>query len=174
MCLQLCANHPSLQTVDHRFYKQEWNATPFTQKLRKKAKHVPVYTHEDWAQLIRDSRTTPRPFIVKNVMFNDFWDFKMTAGNFNFSKMPWRRVCGLHYIKGPHSNKVFYKTDYAEEFIEADCSKSVKSRGRLKQALLRKIYENSLPINGAKWKDLEKMCADFTIPKIYITVFIRF
>ncbi|KAJ8943390.1 hypothetical protein NQ314_009759 [Rhamnusium bicolor] len=81
--------------------------------------------------------------------------------------IPWRKVCGLRYIKEQPS-KVFYKTDFEGEFIEVDCrSNSMKNRGRPKQTLIYKAYESTLPISEKKLKNLETMCKDLTIPKAY-------
>lgn len=171
MCLELCINHPSLETVDHQFFEPghtEMECDSIHSKVEKKSKHVPVYTPECWAQVIRDSRMSPQPFVVKTMMFDDFMDFKtFSMESFNFSQIPWRKVCSLRYIKG-YQSKVFYKTDFAGEFTEVDCSKSIRNRGRPKQKItLEKAYKDTLPISEAKWKDLQKMCKDLTIPKVY-------
>lgn len=170
MCIQLLAEHPSLKVIDHRFFETghtEMECDSIHSKIEKKAKYVPVYTPEGWAQLIRDARIIPCPFTVKSLTFDDFLDFKGFSNNmnsFNFNNIPWKKLCCLRYIKENNCIKVFYKIEFTDDFIGVDCK---KTRGRQKQAQLKKAYQNDLPISQAKWKDLDKMCQDLTIPKAY-------
>ncbi|CAG9823943.1 unnamed protein product [Phaedon cochleariae] len=169
MCIQLLAEHPSLNVIDHRFFETghtEMECDSIHSKIEKKSKYVPVYTPEGWAQLIRDARITPCPFAVKSLTFDDFSDFKGFSNNnsFNFNNIPWRKLCCLRYIKENNFINVMYKVDFTNDFIRVDCK---KTRGRPKQADLKKAYQNELPISEAKWKDLDKMCKDLTIPKAY-------
>lgn len=169
MCIHLLAKHPSLKIIDHRFFETghtEMECDSIHSKIEKKAKYVPVYTPEGWAQVIRDARITPCPFVVKSLIFEDFLDFKEFSNNisFNICDIPWRKLCCLRYIKENNSIKVLYKIDFTDVFVEVNCK---KTRGRPKQAELKKAYQNDLPISEAKWKDLDKMCKDLTIPKAY-------
>ncbi|XP_050310440.1 uncharacterized protein LOC126746304 isoform X2 [Anthonomus grandis grandis] len=170
MCLQLCANHSTLLTVDHQLFETghtEIECDSIHSKIERKAKHIPVYTADGWAQVIRDLRISPQPFVVKNFMFDDFLDFKtFSVDSYCFSKIPWRNVCSLHYEKGEPS-KISNRTNFAEEYKHVDCSKPISNRGRPKQSLLHRAYQQSLPISVSKYKDLEKMCKDYTIPKIH-------
>ncbi|XP_050315051.1 uncharacterized protein LOC126749406 isoform X2 [Anthonomus grandis grandis] len=148
MCLQLCANHPTLLTVDHQFFETghtEMECDSIQSKIERKAKHVPVYTPDCWAQVIRDSRISPQPFVVKNFMFDDFLDFKtFSVDSYYFSKIPWRNVCFLHYEKGEPS-KISYRTNFAEEYKHVDCCKPIGNRGRPKQSLLHRAYQEIYP-----------------------------
>lgn len=133
-------------------------------KIEGKAKYVPVYSAEGWTQIIRSARTRPRPFVVKNLTYQDFFDFKaFGTHSFNMNQIPWRKVCWLRYVKD-EPTKIFFKTSYTDEkFKEANCSK----KGRPKKVTLNKPYNSELPISNAKFHDLQKMCGDLTIPKIY-------
>ena len=127
---------------------------------------VPVYTPDGWVQLIRVARVSPEPFNVKNMLFDDFFDFKaFSSSSFLSFNIPWKRICWLLYLK-EHPSKLNYKTDFSEDFAEIDCRKT-KNRGRPTTALLNKAYATELPISEAKKKDLQKMCEDLTIPRVY-------
>ncbi|CAG9826571.1 unnamed protein product [Diabrotica balteata] len=169
MCIQLLAKHPSLKVIDHKFFETghtEMECDSIHSKIEKKAKYVPVYTPEGWAQLIRDARITPSPFVVKYLTCDAFLDFKgfLNNSSFKLSEIPWRKLCCLQYIKENNVIKVLYKVNFTDDFIEVDYK---KTRGRPKQAELQKAYQSDLPISEAKLKDLDKMCKDLTIPRGY-------
>lgn len=168
MCLRLISVHPNLNLINHKFFETghtEMECDSIHSKIEKKAKFVPVYTPEGWAQIIRSARMNPRPFQVNNLTFEDFYDFKTLCAEFyNMSKIPWRRICWLCYKK-EEQLKIYCKTNYNEEFIEIKCSKTY--RGRPKNVSLKTAYNSELPISKAKFGDLQKMCRDMTIPKIH-------
>lgn len=88
LCMEVVKIHPTVDTIEHRFFETghtEMECDSIHFKIEKKAKYVPVYTLEGWAQVIRDSRITPRPFVVKTMMFDDFFDFKSITVNYNYS-----------------------------------------------------------------------------------------
>ncbi|CAG9773225.1 unnamed protein product [Ceutorhynchus assimilis] len=164
MCMYLISVHPSLKIIDHKFFETgntEMECDSIHSKIEQKAKHVPVYIPEGWAQGIRDARMKPRPFEVKSRSFDDFYDFKeYTAQNFDMSKIPWRKICWIRYLKSDKT-EVFYKIGFDQEFQEVNCKK--KFRGRPKTVELKKAYECELPIAKPKYLDLQKMCSDLTI-----------
>ena len=48
-------------------------------KVERKAKCVPVYVPEGWAQIIRGARLKPTPITVHTMQFSDFYDFTSHA-----------------------------------------------------------------------------------------------
>lgn len=168
MCMHLLRNHQSLQVIDHRFFEtghSEMECDSIHSKIERKAKYVPVYTPDGWAQLIRGARVSPEPFDVKNILFDEFFDFKgFSSSSLNF-KIPWRSVCWLRYLKDEPS-KLYYKTSFSEDFAEVDCRK-IRNRGRPITPIVKKAFSSELPISEAKKADLQKMCKDLTIPRAY-------
>lgn len=168
MCLYLLNKHDTLETVDHAFFETghtEMECDSIHSKIEKKAKHVPVYTPEGWDQLIRDSRQNPKPFNVKRMLFDDFYDFSAFSQTIMPKNIPWRKVCSLRYIKS-NSSKVFYKTSFDQDvFTEVPLK---RNRGRpCSEFQVQKAYKAQLEISDAKLKDLKKMCNDLIIPKSY-------
>ncbi|XP_050295978.1 uncharacterized protein LOC126735906 isoform X2 [Anthonomus grandis grandis] len=65
LCMHLLRNHKFLQVIDHRFFEtghSEMECDCIHSKVERKAKYVPVYTPDGWAQLIRDARVSPEAF----------------------------------------------------------------------------------------------------------------
>lgn len=164
MCLRLVQTHPSLKTIDHKFFETghtEMECDSIHSKIERKSKYIPVYTPESWAQIIRSARNNPFPFEVNMLTFDDFINFKLVSSNVT-TNIPWRRVCWLRYEKdSPYT--IFYKTDFQGDFQTAEIR---GKRGR-KVESLQKVYSACMPISNAKHKDLMKMCEDYTIPKAY-------
>lgn len=168
MCHFAIANHPTLKTIDHKFFETghtEMECDSIHSKIEKKSKFVPVYVPEGWAQLIRDARINPKPFDVINLMFNDFFDFKSYAISKMKLNIPWRSVCWLHYAKDEPLT-IFFKTSFKERsFLE---QKLKRNKGRHpKKEQLEKAYQDNLSITNTKYADLAKMCKDGTIPPIH-------
>lgn len=167
MCLHAVINHRTLETIDHKFFQTghtEMECDSIHSKIEKKSKFVPVYVPEGWAQLIRDARVNPRPFEVRTLTYKDIFDFKAFSSKYKVT-IPWRNICWLHYEKN-EPTKIFYKTSFREtNFKEIDLKKYKIRHQNIQQ--LEKAYQANLPISEAKFKDLQKMCQDGTIPAIH-------
>ena len=168
MCLKLLTDHNNLKTIVHKFFETghtEMECDSLHSKIEQKSKYVPVYSPEGWAQIIRNARTHPRPFEVRFIMFDDVFDFKsFGTQNYKLNQIPWHQVCWLQYIKTDDVVTMSFKKNFGDEFQQVN---SMKSRGRPKNVDLKKAYDKQLPIAIAKYKDLQKMCNDLTIPKNY-------
>lgn len=147
MCLNLVQTHPTLQTIDHKFFETghtEMECDSIHSKIEKKSKFVPVYTPEGWAQIIRSARSNPFPFEVKTMMFDDFLDFKLAATVTNLN-IPWRKVCWLQYRKNA-PDTLFYKTNFEEDFI----IRKISNKRKRTDGQLQKAYIKCLAISSAK------------------------
>lgn len=120
-------------------------------KIEKKSKHVPVYTPEGWAQVIRYSRRNPTPFAVSTLVFDDFYDFKKLSENTAPQHVPWRKVCWLHYEKS-NPKKIFYKTSFQYEGLIEVALKQARGRPKT-NSVLQKVYTDELPISKLKFNN---------------------
>lgn len=161
MCLELVKRHPTLEIINHKYFETghtEMECDSIHSKIERCAKFIPVYVPDGWSQVIRTARKNPAPFIVRSMNVNDFFNFKAVASP-GVRKVPFRSICRLQYKK--NCSQISYKTNFNEEFQHVE----EKRRGRPSNAILPAAYSDEIPIAAAKYKDLQKMCADLTIPK---------
>lgn len=95
-------------------------------------------------------------------MYDNILDFKLHSENY-IANLPWRSICWLQYRK--NSPNIFYKTSFKDdEFVEVQLQ---PKRGRRPNKAVNNAYTTELPIAIPKFRDLQKMCADSTIPKVH-------
>lgn len=165
MCVSLLKTHPTLELIDHKFFQTghtEMECDSIHSKIEKKSKYTPVYTPDGWAQIIHTARSSPSPFQVNMLTYDDFYDFKLLSSKVNLKNLPWHKICWLQYRK-ISPTKFFYKTCFKSEFLEMD----IKIKKGRQSSELKKAYMTELTISTPKQKDLLKMCDDLTIPKAY-------
>ncbi|KAJ8868061.1 hypothetical protein PR048_031870 [Dryococelus australis] len=120
MCLYVVRNHPTIQLIDHPFFEpghSQMECDSIHSKIEQKAKAIPVYTPDEWLQIMRTARTNPRHYEVTMLLHDDFQDFNSTKEylrpcNSSSAKVPakYRDAVWLQYRKEV-PDTVFIKTD---------------------------------------------------------------
>lgn len=96
---------------------------------------APIYTPSQFAGIVGAAKKTGISYVVKELHYTDFYDFKKLAGVFNFTfntekkKVEWLKINVLIMVVRSQPNVFFYKTWKQEGFFEIHL-KTVKSRGR--------------------------------------------
>lgn len=75
-------------------------------------------------------------------------------------------------MQGNNPDIIEFKHDFSEEnYRKLYCSNNLKlTRGKKKkeqELILEKVYNNSIPITGVKYKDLISLCDTLIIPNKY-------
>ncbi|KAH9634816.1 hypothetical protein HF086_012230 [Spodoptera exigua] len=171
MCLLTVTQHPTLNVIDHKFFETghtHMECDSIHSKIETKAKNVPVYTPDGWAQLVRLARTNPKPFNVTTLTHDDFKDFG--ARNQYLSKISNGRKLGIHdavwlQYRKEDPDKIFIKDTYDKNIPFQEIHLK-KKRGKTVVYPVS-AYSQRLKISSQKKNDLIKLCQDGQIPRIY-------
>ncbi|CAH0698686.1 unnamed protein product [Spodoptera exigua] len=171
MCLLTVTQHPTLNVIDHKFFETghtHMECDSIHSKIETKAKNVPVYTPDGWAQLVRLARTNPKPFNVTTLTHDDFKDFG--ARNQYLSKILNGRKLGIHnavwlQYRKEDPDKIFIKDTYDKNIPFQEIHLK-KKRGKTVVYPVS-AYSQRLKISSQKKNDLIKLCQDGQIPRIY-------
>ena len=140
------------------------------------SRHLSVYTTSQWAAIVRSARPK-RPYIVKEMSLDDFYDFKslsMSLKNFDMdedrNKFLISEVKAL-LLKSCDPNKFFFKNDHS---VEQFCSVNLLLNRGLRRTSdcvnprmieLAQLRTLPIPITLDKYNDLVALCISGVIPK---------
>lgn len=168
MCILLLQSHPTLETLNHKFFEtghSHMECDSVHAKIEKSARNVSVYTTNEWETIIKTARKKPMPFQTEILFYDDFYDFKASVLP-QLSKVPWMKVCWLQYNKQtPFIVK--YKTCFSDiEFQTREIIPLRKSdRLPASETTINKAYKQRINISKDKFKDLKSLCSDLVIPR---------
>lgn len=123
-----------------------------------------VWAPSEWSTIIRNARTNPFPYYVKEMQYNDFLNFKKIINGKAFTK-----TVDNDTIKISDTRKIMFNKN--SKFVHFVYSLSpdatvFKAKFEIKTNVERAYLEN-LPINKKKYIDLTNLCKNGVIPKSY-------
>jgi len=140
-------------------------------------RHQKVYTTREYEILITAARKNPRPYSVKKLTHEDFFDSKLLCNNIISNRLKntdgeavnWLAIKWLRFEK-IRPTVVQYKYSISSpSFLELDVQATTR-RGRqssLVNVTLQPLYNSRLPIAVAKKKDLDTLVKTRVIPPEY-------
>jgi hypothetical protein len=152
------------------------------EKSMKRSKKLgPIYVPDQLVTIIRNSKKTGKPFIVKELSFNDFIDLKLLTDKigYNFQKniegeqIKISNIKIIRFVKG--SEVCFNKNSYKYITWEKAQIKKTGTRctaakdiGSIKTKL---TYNSKIPIAENKKKDIQSLLTSNIISKYYETFY---
>ena len=137
-------------------------------------KHLSIYTTAQWSATIRAARVK-KPYIVKEMSFNDFIDFKALANHIkNFEsnesneKVPWNAFKIL-MIQSSKPNIFSYQTDYDGQSKDVNLFARLRQKQipRPKDIQLERLRKEGIPKSRDKYLDLLQLCKSGVIPRAH-------
>lgn len=151
--------------------------------ITKGKKSGPIYVPDQYISLIRGAKKTGKPFVVKEMIFKDFFDLKSIEDklNFNMSKNMNGDVIRVSDIKSirflknctNYEYRTTYKTeiwDEAKAIIEPKGKNLRGNRGNVQcsdQISLKPAYTSKNPISNRKMRDLLQLVETNIVPRYY-------
>ena len=140
-------------------------------------KKVTLYTPEQWFHGVRMARTKPKPFNVKEMCLEDFFDFKNVAKSIkNFrladdgSEVDWtilRHIC----VTKEDPNALLIKTEHDGPAVRVDLMRRKRRSNTPGENIPLLNLTNVCGIPKAKKDDLLSLCETNLIPPPYQTYF---
>ncbi|KAK5639727.1 hypothetical protein RI129_010538 [Pyrocoelia pectoralis] len=129
--------------------------------IEKFIKGKSIMAPSEWPTILTNARTKPKPYIVKLLTHNDFFDFKNSTKQLKLkTDSNSLRLKDLKIVKFIKNNEVFfYNYKYEDQYKEC--------RILVKEQELAKAYKSTLPITREKFNNLKTMCENNTIPPRY-------
>lgn len=161
----------SLQIITHNFLESghsHMECDSMHAAIEHEKKSTCVYTMIDWVSIFRRARRR-RPYIVRNLHHQAFYDFKQLAKTLITNKrrgedntiINWLQVRSLRFEKNK-PGVILYRYNYSDSFKKLH----VSGRGRpAKQNDLPYAYDSKIPISEDKKKDLMTLCSKRVIPE---------
>lgn len=169
MCLLTVQQHPTLQVIDHNFFESghtHMECDSIHSKIEAKAKNIPVYTPDGWAQIISLARNNPPPYEVTHMQHDEFLDFG-SQNRFqpyveNNKKIALNDAVWVQFRENDPT-AIFIKTSFDQQDFYP--LKLRKRRG--KAHIVKTAYSQIINISVKKKQDLMNLCKDLQIPKFY-------
>lgn len=164
--------------------QSEWDAMHALIERRKQQQVI--YTHQQWAPLIRCAKSTGKSYEVTEVSQNLIVDFKTYLQKFHNwvvdtsrEKVAWTKVKHLHFLRDAPNVMYFQYNCYDEKIKSINLQQVQLSRVRLRRGRVRDTtssdieaspstrnfeitiktaYNGPLPISKAKHNDLLSLC----------------
>lgn len=175
----------AINSITHKFLvrghtqNEGDNIHSIIEKTIKKAKKSgPIYVPDQYIQLIRNAKKKGKPYIVHELNFTDFIDWKDLTDqlSINFNKnlngdiVKLSDIRQIKFIKG--SDVYSYKTSYDDEVEWIQCDMFIGPRRRPRRNLpdeirLKNAYSAKLCISDRKKADLLRLIDTNIIPKYY-------
>lgn len=149
--------------------------------IERASKYKNIYTPSEWSSLIRWAKSKGSPYNVIDVAQNMIYDFKKMQTNTHFNwtknsegrKILWSKLKQIR-VSRDESYVLYYKYDLSEDAIENHIKildQPVRTRRRIAarpaDIPLQLCYNQLLPIQLSKKKDLLDLCRKNIIPPVY-------
>jgi hypothetical protein len=145
--------------------------------IEKSKRHQKIYTTREWEVLIAGARKNPRPYTVRRLMHDDFFDLKLLSNqiiqnrtrNINGDVVKWLKIKWMRFDKA-HPYTIQYKyTLSSDTFMELNIHSARGRRATIDAMILQPAYKSRLPIAMAKRNDLMRLVKSRVIPPDYAT-----
>lgn len=123
-----------------------------------------VWAPSEWATLIRNARINPRPYIVTEMTYDSFLNFKNSINNRTFTKNVENEKILLSQIRQMKLKKNSNVVEYRYSLIDDTVHKAVFTANSKK---IDKAYNTKIPIAIKKYNDLTNLCKNGIIPKVF-------
>lgn len=149
--------------------------------IERASKYKNIYTPSEWSSLIRWAKSKGSPYNVIDVAQNMIYDFKKMQTNTHFNwtknsegqKIFWSKIKQIR-VSRDEPYVLYYKNDLSEDAIENHIKildQPVRTRRQIADRPtdipLQLCYNQLLPIQPSKKKDLLDLCRKNIIPPAY-------
>ncbi|XP_072387122.1 uncharacterized protein [Diabrotica undecimpunctata] len=182
MYLYVVTNVSHIESITHKFlitgHTQNAgdNMHSLIERQKKRVlKSGPIYVPTEWATVVKCSKKSGLPYIVREMETKDFIDFKhvsfLLGNNYkidqNKENVKWADIKILQCRKdSPHI--IFFKYNYDDELWNSfNLKKSSRTTHNIREVLLKPAYKEQPKIQMAKKKDLVYLCHSSMIPEAY-------
>ena len=166
-------NDLGVERITHRFPEPGHSFLPNDRDfgLIETAKRLnrPIYSMEQYQDVILDSRSNPSKFKVERMSTNDFYDFGVESTNFKNLVKPidsegvkftWLKIKEFVYKRG--SFGFYFRYDLNEELRYCNLGNAGRRSRRPKNPIFNdpiQAYDPTvgIPLKAAKWKDIQEL-----------------
>ena len=138
-------------------------------------KSGPIYVPSQWPAIIRGAKKQGKPYIVKELATEEFFDFKKLSQEIgkNFSvnvkndKVLWNDIQVIK-VEQDNPTSFFYKTNFDDAFEQINVHQ--KQRGQpfnIKSCTLEKAFAKAPGISSKTKEHLAELCSKNIIKKVY-------
>jgi hypothetical protein len=140
--------------------------------IERESKNKLIYTPQEWMTLVRWAKKDGKPYIVKEMSHNIFFNYKELLNGKNWTvntrgqKVQWTKIKEL-FISASDPQTICYKYDLSEDFYYSIHLKKNTTRCRQNNITLTPLYPTVLLISKQKKDDLIHLCDSGVIPVSY-------
>ena len=145
--------------------------------IEREVKNKTVWAPSEWATIITNSRTRPKPYEVIVLGHDDFYDWKTVQNRLfpqnknvttNGEPVRLKDIRKFVFNKSSDHIQFFYELDPDSFMHEINVRKNKKPSilGKEIQVPIR-LYKSRLPLSKEKFKNLEDLCKKNIIPSRY-------
>lgn len=148
--------------------------------IEHEVKNKTVWAPSEWATIITNSRSKPKPYEVDVLQFKDFFDWKQLQKNIWPSKTQSCansdvsfKMCRRVELNKDSTDIVFYyglQENSPRQTLKMQRPKRAKAKEPITPISL---YQSKLPLSEAKYKDLKELCTKGIVPSRYHDEFLR-
>ena len=142
--------------------------------IERHAKGRQIFTHNEWCEIIKNSKTEKPFYSVINVNFKMIYDFKDLSSQQNWTRTvmkknkPVNAILGISkfkqvFVSKEKPNQLFYKCNFDDE-LEKLVLRKDSNQVNVRKYKLKKAYTGELGLPAAKLKDLLTLCNNYIIP----------
>jgi hypothetical protein len=178
--LWYCLNKFNLEFIKHKYLEKghTYNENDSVHaSIETASRHVRVYTTSQWSAIISMARSK-KPYIVKEMSTDDFFDFKEISENLinfdldsNREKVYVAKIRTLK-ISSNQPNEFKFKYDYrSNDFYTVNLLRRLRRSTELVTGAssldLKVLRNNPIPLTYDKYNDLISLCLSGVIPKAH-------
>ncbi|KAK2701252.1 hypothetical protein QYM36_020076 [Artemia franciscana] len=148
--------------------------------IERVAKHLPVFSIENWRTVSLIARTNPEPYKVHVIDDYSFWlDFKQTAdiilrnrkcaygAGGESLQLKWNSIKWLNYST-ERPTEIHFRYGYDSDFSVIKVNESRRRMTPNKNSLeFVSAYKGPIPLPPAKYKDVMDLCHTLVIPRTF-------
>lgn len=149
--------------------------------MKRSKKSGPIYVPDQLVTIIRNSKKTGNPFVVKELSFKDFIDLKSLTDEIGYNcqkntegeQIKISNIKIIRFVKG--SEVCFYKNSYKDITWEKALMKKAGTRRSgakdISSIKTKLAYNSKIPIAENKKKDIQSLLTSNIIPNYYETFY---
>lgn len=156
-------------------------------QIKRYSQSGPIYIPEQYKTLIGTAKKTGKPYKVKEMTHNKFYDIKALqeswGTNFNIdeekNQIKWQDIKVLR-VEKEHPEAFFFKTSFSDETYRKVCVQKRVLRANRKAADqsffsigLLPAYTEKIPLSAAKRQDIQELIDKNSIPKSYFDIYYK-
>lgn len=178
MFIKALSSFPNLKIINQKYMESghsEMECDSVHSAIESRGRKINIFVPDGWYTVARTAKTTRPSYVVKEMDFSQFLDFKSYSQKLITNKnkgengiMKWLLVKWLQY-RGEEPMHIYYKTQLSQIEFERICIRlrSTRNNEEILGTEAANLYKCNLEIDTKKLKDLQDLCKKGTIPTSY-------